>query len=584
MFFALEKISVREVMSPKYVVLDKNCKLENVIKIMLSESMEEVLVKDERERLNGIITLSDVSRIMQQGINGELQICDYMTRNIVTVRLDETLKNCRTIMLKNGIGRIPVVEDGEILGVIRKKDILEYLYANLEESEIELNHTINSIHEAICVIDKDGKVVLWNKKAVELYDVSAEEILGRHIKDFFPDAMVLKVLESRMPAENIYHTPKKDYHIIINAIPIWIDEKLVGVVSTDRDITEVEKLSKELQRANDTLRFLEDEVKKLSDKDFGKIIGKNEKMIKRVEMAKKVAKSKVSVLITGESGTGKEVFARAIHEYSGEKGLFVPVNCSAIPNELFESEFFGYEQGAFTGASRKGKLGLFELAQNGTIFLDEIGDLPMYMQAKLLRVLQEKQIKKVGGENFIPVNARILSATNKDLAKLVEEGSFREDLYYRINVVEINLPPLRERGEDVLLLIYSFLKDLSEKNNREVPSIDAETLEILQNYGWKGNIRELKNTIEHLIVLSQDNRITKDLIPQYIKNNIEVKYTVEKESFDINQSTKRLEIHLIEEALNSVNGSKVKAAKLLNIPRATLYYKIEHYKIKCHKK
>jgi PAS domain S-box-containing protein len=584
MFFTLNKVSARDVMSEKFTVFNKHGDLKNIMKIMLAERMEDVLISDENNKLDGMITWVDISMVMIQNKNAEFTIDDFITRNIVTVHPDEGLQSCIATMLKYGIGRIPVIEDGKILGVIRKEKILGYLYDNFEESRIRLNQTLNSIHEAICVIDEEGKVIVWNKKAEELYDVSAEEIIGNHIKEFFADAMVQKVLETKVPAENVYHTPKKDYHIIINAIPIWIEDKFVGVVSTDRDITEVEKLSKELQKANDTLRFLEDEIKKLSHNSFGNIIGKNEKITKKIEMAKRVAKSKVSVLITGESGTGKELFARAIHEHSGEKGLFVPVNCSAIPNELFESEFFGYEQGAFTGASKKGKIGLFELAQNGTIFLDEIGDLPMYMQAKLLRVLQEKQIKKVGGENFIPVNVRVLSATNRDLAKMVEGGEFREDLFYRINVVEINLPPLRERGEDVLLLINHFLKELSGNNNREVPTIDPETSMILQNYGWKGNIRELKNTIEHLVVLSQDNHITKDLIPQYIKNNMEIKYSMEEENFDLNQSVKQLEIHLIKEALKSSKGSKIQASKLLNIPRATLYYKMEQYKIKSYKK
>lgn len=583
MFFTLGKVLVREVMSQRFVVLDKNCKIYEVISFMLSENMPEILISDDNCKLSGIVTLLDISRFMGRNVNGDLAINDYMTRDVVTVHPDENLHNCIELMLKYGIERIPVIEDGEMAGVIRKKDILECIYINLNESEIKLDHTINSIHEAVCVIDTEGKVVIWNKKSEELYDVSAAEIIGNPITDYFPDAMVHKVLETKTPVENVYHTPKKDYHIIINAIPIWVDGKLLGVVSTDRDVSEVEKLSKELQKANETLRFLEDEVKKLSTNVFGKIIGKNEKMIKKIRMAEKVAKTKTSILITGESGTGKEVFARSIHEYSGAKGLFVPVNCSAIPNELFESEFFGYEQGAFTGANRKGKLGLFELAQNGTIFLDEIGDLPMFMQAKLLRVLQENQIKKVGGENMIPVNARVLSATNKDLAKMVEERKFREDLYYRINVIEINLPPLRERGEDILLIIRHFLKELSKKNNREIPGIDAETLEILQSYRWKGNIRELKNTIEHLIVLCQDNKITKDLIPQYIRNSIRFKEPFERESFDLNQSTRQLEISLIEEALKITKGNMINTAKLLNIPRATLYYKMENYKIKNNK-
>lgn len=546
---------------------------------MIMDEAEELLICDDNNSLVGIISFKDVYRLIIQNINEDTTIDNYMTRKVITIGMEENLNNCLSIMRENEIGRIPVLEKGEIIGIIRKTEIMEYIYSGFEESEIKINHTLNSINEAICVVDKDGKVVLWNKKSEELYDVSADEIIGNYIADFFPDAILSNVLKTKQPLKNVRHSPKKDYDVVITATPIWINEKLIGAVSTDRDITEVERLSKELQKANDTLKFLENEVNRFSNHNSGSIISNNKKMIEKIYMAKKVAKSEVSVLITGESGTGKEIFARLIHEYSEKRGLFIPVNCSAIPTELFESEFFGYEHGAFTGASRKGKSGLFELAQDGTIFLDEIGDLPMFMQAKLLRVLQEGQIKKVGGEDFISVNARVVSATNKDLSKMVETGEFREDLYYRVNVVEITLPPLRERGEDVLLLIHNFLKEISEKNNREIPTIDSETLRILQNYGWKGNIRELKNTIEHLVVLCQNNHITKDIIPQYIINNIEMNCNMREESLDLNQSVKQLEIRLIREALEYSGGSKIEAAKLLNISRPTLYYKMDNYKI-----
>ena len=210
-------------------------------------------------------------------------------------------------------------------------------------------------------------------------------------------------------------------------------------------------LSNKLEKAEDRLKYLQDEVKNLSNKSFDSILGKSYKLERAKDLAKRVAKSTSSIFIYGESGTGKEVFARAIHDYSERKGQFIAVNCSAIPSELFESEFFGYESGSFTGASKKGKMGIFELAKEGTVFLDEIADLPMSMQAKLLRVLQERELRRIGGEKTIKIDTRIISATNKDLLQLIKEDKFREDLYYRLNVVEIDLPPLSERKEDIVV-------------------------------------------------------------------------------------------------------------------------------------
>ncbi|MGO1370215.1 MAG: sigma 54-interacting transcriptional regulator, partial [Senegalia sp. (in: firmicutes)] len=271
------------------------------------------------------------------------------------------------------------------------------------------------------------------------------------------------------------------------------------------------------------------------------------------------------------------------HDYSGVSGLFIPVNCSAIPNELFESEFFGYDEGAFTGASKKGKMGFFELANNGTLFLDEIGELPLFMQAKLLRVLQDNKFSRVGGEKLINTNVRIISATNKSLVDMVDKGNFREDLFYRLNVIEIELPPLRERKNDVVLLIHYFLKELAEKNNKKIPKISSNVLEILKKYNWKGNIRELKNTVEYLLVLSANDVIYENMLPHHILDEVgDYKKNIKDDiikSFDLNKSIEELEKKLINEALNESQGNKAKASKLLKIPRSTLHYKINNYGI-----
>ena len=284
--------------------------------------------------------------------------------------------------------------------------------------------------------------------------------------------------------------------------------------------------------------------------------------------------------MTGESGTGKEEFARAIHFYSGLSGNFVPVNCSAIPQELFESEFFGYTRGAFTGARKEGKNGFFELANEGTLFLDEIGDLPLSMQGKLLRVLQDKKIKKVGGEKYIPLNVRIISATNRDLSELIEKELFREDLFYRINVIEIKLPTLRERKEDIVLLVDLFLKEFCKDNNKPIPIIASNVMEILVEYEWKGNIRELKNVVEHMAIMCNDNVIELKHLPKYILNSdFGDIYNYNIEAFDLNQAMVDFELNIIKKALENSKGNKKAAAELLNIPRTTLHSKLKKYGI-----
>lgn len=336
------------------------------------------------------------------------------------------------------------------------------------------------------------------------------------------------------------------------------------------------KISQELKKAEEKLDFLEEQLEKLSRKEFGFVIGKSKVIREKMEIGRLAAKSNAPILITGESGTGKEVFARAIHNYSKVKGNFVPVNCSAIPRELFESEFFGYEPGAFTGASRKGKAGYFELAHNGTLFLDEIADLPLPMQAKLLRVLQDHKVKRLGAENFVDVNVRIISATNQSLEELVKKKRFREDLFYRLNVINVELPPLRERREDIVLFVDYFLKEISKEYNKDIDEIDSSVINILMSYNWKGNIRELRNVVEQMVVLCRDKKISKNVIPEYIIKDIRDS----ERDVGLQGLVDEYEKRLIIETLKETKSNVTKAAKKLKVPRSTLYYKMDVHKIK----
>lgn len=443
-----------------------------------------------------------------------------------------------------------------------------------------LKSIIDCIYEAICGIDENGVVNVWNKSAEKLYNISYEEIIGKDINKIFPDAIVDTVRKTGVIIENKYHSPRENSHILSNSIPLYIDGVFKGAVSSDRDFGEVRKLYSELENANSKLSFLKNELKRFSG-SFGNMIGKSSNIVKKIDMARQIAPANTSVMVTGESGTGKEVFARGIHELSGRKGLFVPVNCSAIPSELFESEFFGYCQGAFTGANRKGKMGIFELSNGGTVFLDEIADIPFHMQAKLLRVLQEKEIIRIGGEKAIKLNLRVVSATNKDLKKMVEETKFREDLYYRLNVIELNLPPLREREGDIPILIDHFIKEFSIKNLKRIDEVQREVIKILNEYDWPGNIRELMNVLEYMVVTNNNGLIQKSSIPDYILSKTKGNENLKEYPLDLTKAIKELELGSIIKALKVCKNNKSKAAKLLNIPRGTLYHKIDQYKIKC---
>jgi len=331
-----------------------------------------------------------------------------------------------------------------------------------------------------------------------------------------------------------------------------------------------------LRRENQLLRK---EVGK--EYSFENIVSKNEKMQKMFDVIKKVSQYKSTVLITGESGTGKELVARALH-YNSDRSQspFIAVNCGAIPENLLESELFGHAKGAFTDAIRT-KKGLFEEADGGTLFLDEIGELPGQLQVKLLRVLQEGEIRRIGESKPIQIDVRIVAATVKDLSKEVNEGHFREDLFYRLNVLPIHIPPLRERKEDIPLLIQHFIGKYNQTMNKNVADVDHNALDTLMNYKWYGNVRELENTIERAIVLSEKNNIELENLPIEIQNfkeefQLEV---LSEEEYSIKKASKSLEVNLIKKALRRTKGNHTHAARLLEISHRALLYKIKEYGI-----
>jgi PAS domain S-box-containing protein len=455
-----------------------------------------------------------------------------------------------------------------------------------------IQEAFDNIYEAVCICNSKGEVIFWNKGSEKLYGVKGTDIMGKHIKDVFSNPLCLRVLEEKKPIKNIAHEPIKGKSVLMSAIPIFNDKNdIVAIITTDRDITEVVNLSEELKHEKEKSKYYENEYRRhlANEFKFSEVIGKSKKIMEVIALTQKVSASKVNIMITGESGTGKEVFARAIHEASGRTGKIIAVNCSAIPEHLFESELFGYEPGAFTGASKGGKVGKLELANNGTLFLDEIGDMPFNMQSKLLRVLQDGIISRVGSEKNVTTDFRVIAATNKNLKKAIENEEFRSDLFYRLAVVQIEIPPLRDRKEDIVEFTRYFIREVADKEGVYIEKIDEEIFRILECYEWQGNIRELKNVIHRIVVLSENGQLSKNDIPHYIlekySENVndvfkdETHMTENKNTYDLDGAIKGLEIKMITEAMKVSKGNKAEAAKLLNINRSTLYYKLSHYKL-----
>jgi two-component system response regulator PilR (NtrC family) len=334
-------------------------------------------------------------------------------------------------------------------------------------------------------------------------------------------------------------------------------------------------LSKKGVKEEDAV-FMKDVEDSLS---FGNMIGKSKGMLKVYSLVKKVADTIANILITGESGTGKELVARAIHENSSRKDKsFVVINCGGIPENLLESELFGYMKGSFSGATAD-KAGLFEVAHKGTIFLDEIGELPPFLQVKLLRVVQEKTFRRIGGAEDIKVDVRIISATNQDLEQKVKNGAFREDLYYRLNVIPVKIPPLRERNEDIPLLTSYFIEKYSKEFKKEIKKISPYAIQLLMKYPFPGNVRELENIIERSVALETTNIILPENLVMpgagRIDEDAGLSAGIPEEGVNLNDELARVERLLIKKALQKTNGSKTKAAKLLNISFDSLRYRLE---------
>ena len=457
---------------------------------------------------------------------------------------------------------------GEVLG----RDLL-YLSQTLRQ--LELGEIIDTIEDGVIVVDATGRICFENEAYSRITGVPMRKTIGRDMHQIEPDALLLKVLKTGQPAARKRHLIKSvQKYVSMRMFPIWRDGAVAGAYSVFRDVTELRRLGREVERVTQVAEELTSQL----DAAFSRfqMIGQDPRFRTLLTRAVTAARTDATVLIRGENGVGKEGFAKLIHQASLRRNKpMITVNCAAIPETLIESELFGYEEGSFTGARKGGKLGKFELAQGGTLFLDEIGDMPLLMQSKLLRVLQEGEIEKLGREENIPVDVRIIAATNQPLEELVAQKKFRADLYYRLNVISLAVPPLRERRNDILPLANHFLEEYNQRYGKKAV-LSRNAGQLLLECDWPGNVRQLRNCIESAVILCGGLEITPaDLTLE----TPEAPRAISGGGFSppdgpLREATLRFERQLIRSTLERCGGDVEQAARQLEISRRTLYRKL----------
>lgn len=594
--------------------------------IMSKYEIDNIAVVNEDCIVKGIVTFSIIMRAFLNGIPLEQEIQNIMIKKFPVCYADEPINE---LSFQFGT-RIPVLDrNGRLIGRFPSTRRLLNQFFLLSEKVQSLDQIVkmydlcfDTAYEGITVVDQNGVIQLFNNSYSRFVQMRKEEVIGKHCTEVIDNTRLPVVLETGIPERN-NAVILQGQEMIASVIPIWRHDKVIGAIGmlVFEGVSELSKVFDRMQTLKDksshkqiTLEYPKKDEETIT---FDKIIGESSSIGEVKKIARRAAKTMATILIIGESGVGKELFTKAIHNLSPVKnGPLISINCAAIPDELLESELFGYNHGAFTGASKGGKPGKFELAHNGTLFLDEIGDMSLHLQAKLLRILQEQKFERIGGINEIHVNVRIIAATNQPLEQLVEKGTFRKDLFYRLNIIRLHIPPLKNRKTDIPILVSKLLEDSCNKYQIPPVKLSREVLESFIQYDWPGNVREMANLLESLVVLSDQARIQLEDLPPHLTDylmktkNKYSKYSSEKTGqistqtinplittdLELDQqlssphqgnssTTSNLLINekvaneererdLISNILQKVDGNKSKAAKILGIHRSTLYKKM----------
>jgi PAS domain S-box-containing protein len=537
-------------------------------KITVNNRFEEIFEIKHGER-SGILEVLE-----KYGLSNVLNIDNNFKEEIFVGDRKIKIEKFKLEIFKPNLYSITVLKEAD---TTEEKDFQIY---ELKQSLSTMKDILDNAYQGMTLVNKDGLIVKWNYE--KLLGIKEEDVLGRPVEEVIENTRLHIVVKTGI--KELYDVQRiQGKDMIASRVPIIKNGEVIGALGTVlfKDLKELKDVARRLKILENTVDKYKGEINKMycARYSFENITTQNEKMIKLKEIAKKAANSDSTVLIQGESGTGKEYFSHAIHNASPRKNSsFIRVNCAAIPHELLESELFGYEGGAFTGAKKEGKMGKLELANGGTILLDEISSMPYSMQAKLLRVLEEREFERIGGNTRIQTNIRIIACTNENLQTAVREGKFRQDLFYRLNVVEIDIPPLRDRLDDIPILSEYILNQLVEKMGFSYKTVSDKANLALCLYNWPGNVRELRNVLERAANITSSVHINLEHLPDYISRSFRIDNNICGMSL-LKEKVAEAEINVIMEALKLANGSRTEAAKYLGIHRTALYKKMSSYGI-----
>lgn len=567
-----------------------------ILKKLIDTLESSVLIIDSALRINAVNPTAEetfgkkqkelAGRSIQEAIShpalSEI-IAEVLTKGRPQKGLELTIKESRYTCTCS-----PVKNGKEIAGALLiLHNISELCWTKDELSRTKncaelLETVLDNIYNGIVVVDEQARIIIFNQAYCDFLGVKKEDMLGQPVQNVIENTRMHIVVKTGV-AEIGDVQRIKGHDMICSRIPLKKNGKIWGALGVVmfRDVKELRSLVQRVERLQSELEYYKGELMRHQGACYSleNIIGTSQRIQELKKMVLKVARNDSTVLIRGESGTGKELFAHALHNASPRRTRpFVRVNCSALPESLLESELFGYREGAFTGARRGGKMGKFELADGGTIFLDEIGDLPVNMQAKLLRVLQEKEIERLGDNRPLKVNVRVIAATNRNLEEMVREGLFRKDLFYRLNVVVLEIPPLRERLEDIPVLAESLLAKLTDHLGCSPKRIDKSALECLSKHMWPGNVRELENVLERILNLVEEEVITVNHLPFYLRQDLDFAPAGEN-VVPLREALEKVERTMLLRALEITGGDRLAAARILQISKSSLYEKLSRYKI-----
>lgn len=585
-------MQVKDLMKKNLEVCYVDDHIHEVCRRLVTSNLTCAVVLNRYGQVVGIFNGDNLTKAINVQGYSNLPISSVMT-GVRTVQMYQYIEE----VWNDGFTVVPVVDnDDKLIGVLHKLDILaallkqENTYSgeliDVKNYQYIIETIVDNPYGGIMVVNDKCYITMMNQAYGEFLGIDPKTVIGRKVKEVIENTRMHIIVETGKPELlQVQRINNKD--IICNRIPIKKNNKIIGAFCQMlfQDVSELKGLANSIEKLKSEVEYYKGELKKAQGTNYtiDSIIGQSPKIMEIKDLTLKAGRTNSTVLIRGESGTGKELFAHAIHNASQRAmGSFIKVNCAALPENLLESELFGYNEGAFTGAKKGGKLGKFELAQGGTIFLDEIGDMPLSMQVKILRVLQEREIEKIGSSKTISVDVRIVAATNQNLEELIKMGKFREDLFYRLNVVSLKIPPLRERRADIPALVEYLLIKLSRVLGCSKKKIDSEALYTLVNgHSWPGNIRELENIIERALNIIGDNDVLSrfhlplELFTKDIKKNNNANQII-----PLKQAIEETEYIQFKKALIITRGDCLKAANLLGIGKSTFYERMKKYNIK----